>query len=313
MLIKNVKVNNSRLVEGKYYPFQILKTIHLEPENPLYVLTDPLGYKVLMPKKYYLHYGFKEGQLIQCRVDKINCNGRMFLEPLHPHYSEGNYYDFPIIEKGVQKNILNKDEQYLKVQDVFKQNWIVRFSSDELSTLKSITIKCKLDRIKKGKLFLSIATDVLVDSFLQIGNTYEFLVVGERKNVENQVTYWILEDKFGIHHPLVKKYYIHYGIQIGQKIKCTVDKFTSEGYFFLEPENPWYKTGENYHFKILELNKLIFSDGAIQDVLVLDDPYGEVIKIFVEAQTVNQLKNKTEVSCKVKRIRKSRFDLELTE
>jgi hypothetical protein len=311
MKIRNLKVSNSRLTEGEYYPFKILKTISIDHDCPMFVMQDPLGYKILMPASFYKYYGFKQGHVIQCRVDRINCNGRMFLEPLHPYYIEGNTYDFPFVKKGTRKNLLDELEYYVTVFDIYNQEWTVKLLSEK--TLQSIDqrIRCRVERIKKGRLFLSAENDAPANSYLVEGHTYEFEITGERKNPEDRISYFILKDKNGLRHPLKKKYYSHYGIRIGQTIRCKASKFTSDGYYFLEPENPWYKTGEIYNFHIREYNKLEFSDGSVQNVLVVEDPHGDDIKIFIEPEMLVKFKGRDTIEGRVINVRKSRLELEI--
>ncbi len=307
MRIRNLTVSNSRLTEGSYHIFQILKIISLGTDDTYFVMQDPLGYKVLMPAGYYTKYGFEAGRKIECRVDRINCNGRMFIEPMHPIYKEGEVYEFAIVGSGTRKNITGDDEHYIMVRDALQLEWMVRIFSDKQVHPAAQTIKCRLDRIKKGKLFLSPESDNPNVEGLETGKTYPFLIKEEKINPVDGLRYFILEDEVGRKHLLKKKYYIHYGLKPGQQVKCRVDKFTSEGFFFLEPQNPWYKTGEVYDFKTLEIHKLNFSDGTVEDVLVLDDPHGDDIKLFIN--NVESVKDKKQVTCRVTNIRKSRLEL----
>lgn len=310
MRIRNLTVSNSRLTEGRHYPFRIVKSVNFG-QDAFFVMQDPLGYKVLMPRHFYTHYGFEDGQTIECRVDKINCNGRMFLEPVHPFYKEGEEYPFPIVDYGIRINILDEHETFVKVEDIFKQQWEVRLYKSADSIHESNTLNCILERIKKGRLFLTAANDTPRDGGLKIGETYNFIIVDERINRADNTACFVLKDKNGKKHILRKKYYAHYGLKKGMEIKCRVDKFTSEGFFFLEPENPWYKTGEIYEFKIREINKLHFSDGSIQDVLVVEDPYGEDVKIFIDSKKLEKLSGEEKVKCRLNRVRKSRLELEI--
>ncbi|MGC8865749.1 MAG: hypothetical protein ACP5O2_08520 [Bacteroidales bacterium] len=65
--------------------------------NRYLILEDAQGYRFFQDYKPYANYGLKAGTKITCRVDKINCNGKIFLEPAHPWFEEGNFYDIPII------------------------------------------------------------------------------------------------------------------------------------------------------------------------------------------------------------------------
>jgi hypothetical protein len=309
MRIRDIIVSNSRLTEGSYHIFKILKVQHFSDDDSWFVMQDPLGYKVLMPAGFYTKYGFKPGQDVKCRVDRINCNGRMFLEPMHPFYTEGQSYDFDLVETGIHSGITGENEHYIMVKDILGYTWNVRVFSSETIDNQTEKATCKLEKIKKGKLFLSLNHDKVLAGGLENGKVYLFLIEDEKVHPADGQKYFILHHETGGRQLLKKKYYLHYGLKKGQEIRCKVDKFTSEGFYFLEPENPWYKAGGEYEFKILEIHKLHFSDGTIQDVLLLDDPHSEPVKVFVNSTDIIQLAEKETVICRVTGFRKSRPEL----
>ncbi len=108
MAVKKINIPNARLTEGQWYTFRILKVVSLGEDEGWFVMQDPNGYKILLPKGFYEDYGFAPGQSVSCRVDKINCNGRMFLEPGHPHYKEGEVYDLSWKAKAAVKTSLTR-------------------------------------------------------------------------------------------------------------------------------------------------------------------------------------------------------------
>jgi len=77
------------LSEGDWFPFRITKFVQLQDNSWYYVLQDINGLKHFMPAGYYKDYGFSIGIQIKCKIDRINCTGRIFLEPEHPYYQEG--------------------------------------------------------------------------------------------------------------------------------------------------------------------------------------------------------------------------------
>jgi hypothetical protein len=310
MRIIDIPVPNSRLIEGTYHYFKILKETDIGDEK-WYVMQDPLGYKVLMPSGFYAGYGFLPGNEVLCRVDRINCNGRMFLEPMHPHYREGEIYDFAITGKFIKTGLTGDTEFYVRVFDILQNEWDVRFFEENIIQQNTKTLRCKLERIKKGKLYLSLSSDHQPD-YLQDGEIYDFLILEEKTDVHSRMKYFILQDEKGLKHILNKKYYHHYGLKKGQQINCRTDKFTSEGYYFLEPENPWYKIGEVYEFGLLEINRLIFSDATVQNVLVLDEPNSEPVKVMI-GDDLEKFKNRSAVKCKITGFRKSRAELMVIE
>ena len=311
MPLRSVNIPNSRLTEGQTYPFRILKSVSLGPDDNWFVMQDPLGYKILMPKGFYEEYGFEAGQLIHCRVDKINCNGRMFLEPRHPFYQEGNVYQFEVTERLKQKNILGEDEWLFRVKDRLGKQWEVRTWSRELWESNPGVLPCMLERIKKGKLFLRIDGDQLAKPLLKTGEKYPFTIVDEKINPRDGFSYFILSDHQRHKHLLKKKYYTHYRLKKGMHIQCRVDKFTSEGFFFLEPEHPCYHEKKDYDFKVHRMEELVFSDGFRQKVLVLLDCFEEEVKVHVDEQEAEMLAGRKSVRCHVDRIRKSRLELKI--
>ena len=152
------KVFSHKLIQGKYYNFKIVNLTTLPDKLDYYVVEDPFGDRQMISSCYYDDYGFRIGQVIHCRVDKINCTGRIFLEPLHPVYREGKVYFFDFVEiKKIFNKDTGKEEDALNLKDVFGKMAQVSLANYNVSTgFTTDKIRCKLVRIKKGKLFLKI-------------------------------------------------------------------------------------------------------------------------------------------------------------
>ena len=88
------------LSEGEWLPFIIHNLVKLQDDEWYYVLQDVNGLKHFLNAQYYENYGFKPGDEILCKIDKINCTGRIYLEPKHPYYTEGEMYDFELINQS---------------------------------------------------------------------------------------------------------------------------------------------------------------------------------------------------------------------
>ncbi|MFZ4706212.1 MAG: hypothetical protein ACOYMF_09435 [Bacteroidales bacterium] len=78
-----------RLEVGKHYLFQVISIVTLQDGQAYYILEDPFKIRHFLLCKNYKDYGVENGQSIACKVDKINCTGRVYLNPNHPHNSEG--------------------------------------------------------------------------------------------------------------------------------------------------------------------------------------------------------------------------------
>lgn len=313
MSLARVAIPSARLTEGKVYPFSIAKVIDLGPGDDWFVMKDPKGYKILVPRAYYIDYGFSEGDTVTCRVDKINCSGRIFIEPLHPHYVEGNAYDFEVTGREAKQGILGEKELFFTVCDVLGKSWNVRVFSAELWSSSPANIRCLVDRIKKGKLFLHVLGDTVRRSELCVGSSHWFSVVDERYDAGDNCYYFVLRDKWGNDHLLRKKYYDQHGMERGQRIRCHVVKFSSGGRYILEPDHPCYETGKIYSFVLSRAEELLYADGYREHVLVVHDCHGEEIKFRVPFGTTGMPELPCIIRARVRRIHKGRPELEPAE
>jgi hypothetical protein len=103
-----------RLKPGEFHEFYVLKELIL-PDGIMYlVIADPFGDKHLIPSKYYKNYPIKPGTSYLCHIDKINCQGKIFIEPIHPYYKHGKVYPF-IFEKKVILGSKKGDKHYYQM------------------------------------------------------------------------------------------------------------------------------------------------------------------------------------------------------
>jgi hypothetical protein len=137
------------LEEGKNYQFQVIGLVTLQDERAYFILEDPFKIRHLLPSRLYSCYEIKAGQSITCKVDKINCTGRVYLEPNHPHYLEGNTYDFKVI--SVSKNP-HSEKLSILLNDMYNNEISADCPKDFIVGNKDLNrISCKIVRIRKGK------------------------------------------------------------------------------------------------------------------------------------------------------------------
>ncbi len=137
-----------KLVEGKYYQFKVLKTVNLPDEGDFYMLRHKSGRRMLLPIEPYNKYCIGGNSTIECKVDKINCTGKVFLEPRHPVYTEGETYEFTVHKVDIKDINLNNT---ITVHDVFNNEIQVNWPTNN-SQLPEIgtNIKLQVDRLKNG-------------------------------------------------------------------------------------------------------------------------------------------------------------------
>lgn len=134
------------LKEGQYYDFRYVKNVTLEDENQYMILEDQYGFRYFVESKCYEKYKLSSSRLIKCYVDKINCTGRIFLEPEHPVYKRGEVYEFDVC------SIISTEEGTLvSVSDCFGNiislRACIELNEEEASPTK---ISGVITKIKKG-------------------------------------------------------------------------------------------------------------------------------------------------------------------
>ena len=135
-----------QLKEGSWFLFRVHNLVQLQGDLWFYVLQDINGQKHFIPAEYYQKYGFKIGDDISCRVDKVNCTGRIFLEPKHPCYNESENYLFDIMEfsnPGNEKSLFVRDILGNTVKIPLGNRKIFDFSFEN-------KVLCKVNSIRKG-------------------------------------------------------------------------------------------------------------------------------------------------------------------
>ena len=122
----------------------------------MHILQDETGKKTSLAVKYYTHYNFTIGEQINCRLDKINCAGKIYFEPDPPFYKIGKDYFFKFLyfdDRTEKKSC--KTISVMIVEDIYKLECTVMpgiWQNDINFNPKFI--KCKVLKISKGRLIL---------------------------------------------------------------------------------------------------------------------------------------------------------------
>lgn len=126
--------------------FEVCKTFELDEEHFVVLKCDSEQYS--LNANDYKGYSFNIGDKIKCRVDKINCSGKIFFEPEHPYYKEQNFYFFQFLR------VIDREERnsIIEVLDRFGNIHQCKTSQKELESGQSI--KLWLQKISKGQFYL---------------------------------------------------------------------------------------------------------------------------------------------------------------
>lgn len=148
------------LKEGYYYSFKYIKCVTLEDDNKYMIFEDQFGIRHFIEYEPYKAYNLSISDNVNCLVAKINCTGRIYLEPEHPVYKAGNNYSFEIILIKECTESLQ-----LTVKDCFDNqvNLTVDFNIYGMLSVGK-TIPARVESIKKGIPELVNSMEIKVNS-----------------------------------------------------------------------------------------------------------------------------------------------------
>jgi len=302
--------NQYKFNEGENYQFKIIGYTEIPgTDESFFILTNPFGGKHLLKAIHYAHYNLQIDQEVNCKIDKINCSGKIYLEPENPIYKEGERYDFEFVKIIDHINSVGENEKVAVVKDQFGKEIICSLPPDCKLSDNIKKLQCEVLRIKKGELFLSMPETTEKNEDREIGNKYWFTVI-EIKEIENNTDYYILKDDYENLYSLKKDMYEHYGFRLNQKAECTVTKYNIDGHLKIEPIHPHYEIGKIYNFKYLKTLNEKDPLGNFENVIIVEDILG--VKTKVRSQNINpNTKFPETIECKVDGIRKGKAILSL--
>jgi len=301
--------NQYKFKEGEIHPFKITGFTEIPgTDESFYILENPFGGKHLLKSVHYEHYNLELNHEVNCKIDKINCSGKIYLEPENPVYKEGEIYNFTFVKLIEQLNSVGEKEKAAVVKNQFNEDVICSLPKDCQLSGNIKNLQCKVLRIKKGELYLAIPE--IQNKKPKIGKNYWFDLI-DMKPLENNIEHYILRDEFGNLYSLKKDMYQHYGFKTGQKIQCTVTKYNADAHLKIEPIHPHYQIGESYLFKYLYSEEDLNPLGEKEIALIVEDFYG--VETKVRTLHSNKIPDPIPeyINCKVDGIRKGKAILSL--
>ncbi|PKO97263.1 MAG: hypothetical protein CVU14_10810 [Bacteroidetes bacterium HGW-Bacteroidetes-9] len=150
--------NDGKILKvGEVYPFNFIKLVMLADGEQYMIMEDIFEMRHMVMYCHFLKYNLTPGQKVNCRVDKVNCTGRVILEPEHPVYKIGSVAEFAVlrIESGKSPESLDK----VIVSDIFGNEIHFETKTSELN-LSDNKIDCLIEGLKKGKPILRFAKTI---------------------------------------------------------------------------------------------------------------------------------------------------------
>jgi len=221
--------------EGQNIKVTLLKEIGFNDAEKFYLFKTADGDRFLLEKDTYKNYGFESGKEICARIDRINCSGKIFIEPEHPVYKDNQAYLF----ERVKVISISDHEADMLVNDCFDNIIPVKTSISKKDETKPVLT---VSFCRKG---IPLLFDPELDQSFsyQERRVYPFII--DRFQTEtNGVKEMVLRDSGGILQFLPAQNYAHYNFKKGQTIECEVVRIKPGRILSLEPVHPFLKKGE---------------------------------------------------------------------
>ena len=286
--------------------FQIANKLALPGTDEInFILVGPDQKKHLLGEQDYTLYNLKVGQTITCTVDKINCSGKIFLEPDHPYYKIGERYDFLVLRISEQETFMGASQLIAWVRDLHGLEWPCPVDRIEGIEPGYSHLACRVDRIRKAELQLSLPAFTSRFSSLKTGQEYQFKLT-DIKTFEGE-EFYIIKDFLGNYHRLPIQYYKDFGFRINQELSALVVKYNPTGECIIEPVHPFYKPGLEYPFRFVRLEKKVDLFGRIEAVILVEDVFGNQVKVKPEPWQIEATDYQPDhITCQVLKSKKGR-------
>lgn len=289
-----------KLKEGCSYHFHVEREIKDPADERHLVLIGPDQHKYLLPVAVYSHYKLRPGMDVKCRIDRINCDGKVFLEPENPFYKVGRSYLFEVTGRSTRTDLSGKEQKVFIVFDRFGNHINIPCSNDH--PLTGERIRLRVLSISKGMICLEYTKISEAEIHLRAGRFYEFHVEALVKGIDDE-KYLIIKDHSGSAHALPFKYYGYYGLEPGVRFTGKVVRNSKSGTKRIEPVNPYYRTGSAIKLSILSCSMSAVNKSFTLELL---DKYGFLH--YIESPVIPQGDT---VKCRIARIKKGRPVIEI--
>jgi len=291
-----------KFTEGETYKFKVIKQVLMPGEGEFFLIRHQSGRRLMIPVETYKNYAIKPDSVIKCRVDKINCTGKVFLEPKHPFYKDGNTYSFEIVD------VVEKDGMaQLIVKDCFNNNIPVEWAGYyNLGNHKKVDLV--VDRVKKGipQLHCPDKKRNKHEWLSLIGKDLDFQVEEISINIKGEDLYIFKNEDITAYVKV--KHYAHYGFSVGDTVSSRVYGVSDSGKLKVEPKNPFYKVGKTYSFIVSSVEENLSIGKAI---LVVHDYCKNKCGVQVSEENLANINKGASIKCRVIGFRKGRPNLKL--
>lgn len=295
--------------EGQEYVFFVTGKAKLPPDDEeFFILKSTNGSRHLLKTEFYQDYRIEEGAELTCRVDKINCSGRIYLEPRHPYYETGNDYPFVVNALREIENSEGKTELMAEMLDAFGNTVLIPAGAAKPGD----QLMCRVSRIKKGRLYL-LLPDERPTLIPHAGEQIVSVTIAGLETRARGEEFYKVRDASGRISFLRKKYYESYGFKNGMLIQCRIISEAPALGIYLEPVHPFYYPGMKEVFTFSRLAEIPDVDGKNQYRIFVSGYDGREHTMYCPESDPLSMNAGDRFMCLVRDIRQSKLILECIE
>lgn len=290
-------------------PFVIRSIATMPDQNTYFVLEGSEGYRNLLPFNPYQNYGFEVGQEILCQVVKINCNGKLFLEPRNPYYAKDEYFPF-LVAKSIKCHDC-PGVQFHVIRDRLGNEYNI--ATRGMVSLGTTSLICKVKQIYKGKLVLEPEHGPVEMVTWPPPGTEIGLKVLDLEAMANSIPYYILGNN-SYHFVFAKaQQYAEYHWNINDVVNCHVFGKQNSREVIVEPEHPRYKLDETYEFVLVSTEERSDLLLGPKRFLLVKGPEDKTYEVLINGMILPELANGITIQCRVRKYRNGNPVLSLAQ
>jgi hypothetical protein len=155
-------MSKGKFIEGQVYEFVYVKNVVVDEEFMVFEDVDKERY--LLPFPCFKDYQLQAGLPVKCLISRIDCKGKVTIEPEHPYYKIDHTYDFKFLRMLVtadeefneimDKSYVKKDYEII-VADIYgNEQKVVPKRWQRKKRYEAETVSCKVVKIIQGRLLL---------------------------------------------------------------------------------------------------------------------------------------------------------------
>jgi len=250
------------LNEGDLIKLKIIGETKTPKGEPVFIAKH-IDRKFLLSKNLFTEDIPELNQSIDCYVDKVNCSGQIFIEPISERMLIGKTLLFNVINKdNVYDSLGNKKSLFhLKQKDGYQATYI------SYNTISTNELSCRVIEIKKSKLIIEPNNFPTIYKY----NQQIQVQIIDVEQIDGLGNCYLAKDTESRIHPILVEKYAHYQLEIGNRIDCQILGFDKKHNLKLEPKNPVYEIGTEYEFKTLRLEDTSDAAGNQLKILIVQD------------------------------------------